>query len=78
MVEIGVYSTVGALEVSCRNSAEFSAQSAAKMRWKSVETAEERAKNGVKDVVKMVAVCALKKFPRTEAEKFGTIQSSTR
>ena len=54
-----MYSTVGALEVSCRNSAEFSAQSAAKMRWKSVETAEERAKNGVKDVVKMVAFCAL-------------------
>ena len=33
-------------------------------------------KNGRKDVVKMVAFCALQKFPRTAAEKFGTIQAS--
>ena len=33
---------------------------------------------GVKDVVKMVAFCALRKFLRTVAGKFGTIQASTR
>ena len=46
--------------------------------WKSAATAVERAENGVKDIVKMVALCALQKFPRTAAEKFGTIQASTR
>ena len=58
--------------------AEFSAQSAARAWWKSAATAVERAENGVKDIVKMVALCALQKFPRTAAEKFGTIQASTR
>ena len=32
----------------------------AKARWKSAATAEERAENGVKDVVKMVAFCGQK------------------
>ena len=56
MVEIEVYSTVGTSEVGCRNSAECRRESAAKVWWKSAATAEERATNGVKDVVKMVAV----------------------
>lgn len=58
MVEIGVYSTVGTSEVSCSSLAEISSESVAKVWWKSAATAVERAENGVKDVVKMVAFCA--------------------
>ena len=56
MVEIEVYSTVGASWARCRSLAEFRAKSAAKAWWKSAATAVEGAENGVKDVVKMVAV----------------------
>ena len=55
MVEIGVYSTVGTSEVYCRHYAECRRESEAKVWWKSPATAVERAENGVKDVVKMVA-----------------------
>ena len=54
-----MYSTVGASEVNCRSLAEISPKSAAKAWWKSVVTDVERAENGVKDVVKMVAFCAI-------------------
>ena len=36
----------------------------------------EQVENGLKDVVKMVAACALQKFLRTAAEKFGTTLTS--
>ena len=59
MVEIEVYSTVGASEVSCSSLAEILSESVAKVWGKSVVTAEEWAKSEGKDVVKMVAFCTL-------------------
>ena len=53
MVEIEVYSTVGTSEVGYSSLAEFSAYSVA--RGRPVATDVKQAKNGVKDVVKMVA-----------------------
>ena len=64
-VEIGVYSTVGTSEVNCRHSAECRRGSVVKAWWMSAAMGEERAKKGVKDVVKIVSVCALENFPRT-------------
>ena len=42
--------------LNCWSLAEFSAESAAKGRWNAGTMVEERAKNDVKDVVKMVAI----------------------
>ena len=58
MVEIGVYSTVGT-SVRIAETPRNVGVKCGKERWKSAATAEERAKNGVKDVVKRVALCAL-------------------
>ena len=54
MVEIEVYSAVGTSWMSCRHSAEFRCKVRRKGRWRSAATAEEREKNGVKDVVKIL------------------------
>ena len=50
-----MYSTVGASQVRCRSLVEFLAEGEVKSWCKSATMAVERAENGMKDVVKMVA-----------------------
>ena len=54
MVEIGVYSTVGASEVSCRSLAEISAEKCGKDMVGVRGNGREMDENGRKDVVRMV------------------------
>ena len=49
-----MYLTVGASEYKSKQFSGVSEESVAKVRWTSAVTVEERAENGVKDVVKTV------------------------
>ena len=69
-----MYSTVGASE----DVADIPRSFGVKCGKGVVEVCGNGCGMGVKDVVKMVAFCALRKFLRTVAGKFGTIQASTR
>ena len=64
-------STVGASWYNVPQFGGVSAQSSAKALWKSMATDEERAKNGVKDVVKMVAFLCCFMLLKTLAHNHG-------
>ena len=73
MVEIEVYSTVGMSEYKLST---FRGVSAGKCGKGAVEVCDNgcgTGENGVKDVVKMWAVCGSEKFPRTMPGDFGII-----